>query len=259
MCGVHLIMISVFLWSELLYLLMLLGAGILAVAVRTSGRYVVPFFLAGFLLCLQRYAGIFFVAGVALWLITDHGIPFRRRLIISSSYLLVSVSGLAVWVRYIHSVSDEFSFSAYRFLEDPLHNLGYVLGRTGELFVTGPDWLLAGAAVIIAVASLLSLRDRLATLPEIRLVIILLAVYIVGLLMLGRLDTHELDRLLSVYVPFIYLLFFVSLDTVLRKGGSKRLRAGLFIIALWSSYPLARTWQNVELWHHRSCFGVLDK
>lgn len=259
MCGVHLIMISVFLWSELLYLMILLLAGFTAILVRTTNAYAIPFLLAGFLLCMQRYAGVFFVCGVSLWLMTDRAIPLRRRVILSSSYLLASMSGLVVWVLHIRSVSNEFSFGAYRFFEDPLHNLVNVLSRTGELFVTGPDWLLVGAAVVIIPASLLALRDRLTASPEVRLAVILIGIYVAGLISLGRLDRHELDRLLSVYVPLIYLVFFISLDLILRKGAPKRLRAGLLIIVLWSCYPLARTWQNVELWHHRSCFGVLDK
>lgn len=177
----------------------------------------------------------------------------------SGLFFILSSSGLAAWVFYVHSVSDEFSFSAYRFFEDPTYNLQLILSRIGELFVTGPDWLLTIAAITILFASLLSLRDRMGSVPEIRLIVILVGIYILGLVILGRLDKHELDRLLSICVPFLYLLFFLALDRILQKGGGRLMRVGLIVLALWACYPLLRTWQNIELWHHRSCFSVLDK
>lgn len=258
-CGVHLSMISVFLWSELFFLVILFATVFLAIWVRVSHQLMVPFLIAGFLLCLQRYAGIFFVAGVFLWLITDTGMVWRRRVVLSSLFFLISACGLTAWVLYVHSVSDEFSFQAYRFFEDPTYNLQLILSRIGELFVSGPDWLLMMAAIIILFASLLSLRDRIGSVPEIRLVVLLVAIYIGGIAFLGRLDRHELDRLISTCVPFIYLLFFLALDRILQKSTAALIRAGLIVVILWTCYPLLRTWQNIELWHHRSCFGVLDK
>jgi hypothetical protein len=259
LCGVHLTMISVFLWSELLFLSLMLANFLIAIRLNNF-RFSLPLFLiTGFLLCMQRNAGVFYVSGVSIWLLLDDQKPFKKRVILALAFSMFSVSGLLIWVNHIHSISDEFQFSAYRLFEDPLHNLQLVLVRLGELFVTGPHWLLKIVSLSLSGTCLYILRTDLTRRPELELALIISSVYLLGLSLLGKLDPHELDRLLSVFVPFVYLIVFAAMDKVAGGMRIQTVQFFLIVVVIWCSYPLLRTARNVSQWHNRSCFSVLNK
>jgi hypothetical protein len=194
-----------------------------------------------------------------LWFLSDKEMTLKKKFAFVAIFATTSVSGLVFWLRYILSVSDEFSFAAYRFLENPQWNAFQILLRMGKLFSVGPDWFLVSVAVLVLGYVAFLLRRDIFQDPKLRLICILLVTYFLGLILLGKLDVHELDRLLSIYVPFVYLLVFASVDRLSRIISKLQVRLVLIVAILWMSYPLIRTWQNAALWHDRSCFSVLNK
>jgi hypothetical protein len=259
LCGVHLTMISVFLWSELLFLVLMLTNFFIAISLDKI-KFGLPLLLiTGFLLCLQRNAGVFYISGVSLWLLLGDHTQIRKRILHSFALFCFSLSGWLLWINYIDSVSDEFQFSAYRLFENPLYNLHILLTRLGELFITGPPWVLKIASIVVAGSCLYILWPDVIQRQELRLMLIVTVSYFFGLSILGKLDPHELDRLLSVFIPFVYLFVFAAMDKMAGRVSVPTLRFSLIILILWCCYPILRTAENVSLWHNRSCFSVLNK
>jgi hypothetical protein len=260
LCGVHITVISVFLWSELIFLLFLLINFLLAMNLRKGTRYVIAFFLTGFLLCLQRNAGVFYISAVSLWLLLDPAITWKTKITYSTLFFTLSLSGLAVWVYYVSGLSDEFSFAAYRFLEDPLYNVKLILSRIGKLLITGSGSLLISVSIFSFSFAAFFLRSEIRNRRHLQLLVLVIVTYVVGLLTLGRIDPHEMDRLLSVITPLLYLFLFAGFDHFLRSVKQRSIVQALTIAAiLWTLYPLSRSFQNVQLWYNRSCLTVLDK
>ena len=93
--GVHLLLISTFLWSELLFLLLAIQVvyHLLQSLKSVNHLYLAAFF--GFLLCLQRNAGVFLIVGASTWLFiseSDH----KLRFIKAGIFALFSCSGFLI-------------------------------------------------------------------------------------------------------------------------------------------------------------------
>jgi hypothetical protein len=261
LCGVHLTMISVFAWSELLFLFLMLLNMALAKVWRKKKSYLSLFFLTGFLVCLQRNAGFFYIAAVSVGLFLDEEETFIRRLTNAIAFFVVCISGLVLWIIRAHIVSEEFQFSAFRFFEDPMFNAYHILSRVGELVVPDRSVFTPFVGLIVLVVPLLLFRSK----PEgnrsrtARLPMLVCVIYLVGLTLLGKLDLHELDRLLAIVVPLIYLLAIAGIDKLARNRARITIAISLFILVIWTFYPLLRTAKNARLWHNGSCFSVLNK
>ena len=81
--GVHILLISSFLWSELIFLFL---AVIFVDQLQKSKKNRTSFYLAivsGFLMCLQRNAGLFIALGATIWIFIEE--ENRRQAILKSS------------------------------------------------------------------------------------------------------------------------------------------------------------------------------
>jgi hypothetical protein len=260
LCGVHIVMISAFLWSELVFMLLLLSNFVLALKLTRHRTYVILFFITGFLLCLQRNAGVFYIIAVSLWLVFDTESTRMKTLRFSAAFFILSISGLSAWVYHVNGLSNEFSFTAYRFLEDPLYNVTLILSRIGKLFIVGPGSVLITTSLGILLYAGYILRKRILIRRDLQLLLMVVITYVIGLLTVGRMDPHEMDRYLSVIIPFLYVFVFAAFDHFIQSAQQARIIRALTIAAiLWSLYPLSRTYQNAQLWYKRSCLTVLDK
>jgi hypothetical protein len=257
--GVHLTMISAFLWSELLFLLLLLINFMIAVSWKNSVSKFAMICVTGFLLCLQRNAGVFYIASIFFWMLLDQEVPMNRRLLAAFAFAGISLSGWAIWMMHIHSVSDEFNFAAFHFFEDPIHNAFLISSKVGKLWLPGPGWLTSIAGVMITASLCLFLWREIRQRRALQLLILIIVIYSCGLWSLGQLNSHDLDRLISVVVPLLYLLGFVAIDKLVGKISLSSLRIAVIGMILWSFYPLGRTVQNARLWHNQSCYGLLHK
>jgi hypothetical protein len=251
LCSVYQIMISVFLWAELFFLFLVLIHFWIALFVEDGVKKSTFLIATAFLFCLQRSAGIFFVAGVSFWMLTRTNVPLAKRVKHVVSYFLISISGLVLWYWYVKSLNAEFSLSDFRFFEAPLYNLRAILFTLGKSVIIGPFYFVITFFTCIVICMLIVLKQARMN-RNVQFLVCVIASYILPFVLLGRLDEYEMDRYFSVIIPFVYLLIVLSVDLLFLPF--RKYRLIMFVLAaLWVIYPMARTIRNTRMWHVRSC------
>ena len=252
--GVQFMMVSVFLWSEMIFMLLAFSTVYCAGKIENSKTYFVFLLLSGFLLCLQRNAGIFWMASVSLWLLLDNKTAWQKKIRDSLICFIVSTSGFWVWNLY----NSHFQFSGFSiyhpdYLSSLAFNLSVILTALGKLFLpfSGTIGLIISVSVLTTIGLLLKnylLKNRRA-----QLIVVIVLGYCAGYLTLSALDTNEMDRYIAPVVPLFYWLVLVALDVLFLKM-KRCFRAVIFILTIfWAAYPITRTIKNTFLWHKMSC------
>ena len=251
--GVHIIMISVFVWSELIFMALIFLNTYCALQIKKHRSFFYWLLLTGFLACLQRNAGLFWISGVCLWLLLDSSLSLQRRITESGICFLVCTSGLWAWNIYnTFLLPADFNFVKHNFFVDIFHNLKLTLSMFGKMIVplkvmTMTVGILFFLALLLQ--SILKMREN----RNVQFLGIVLMVYTLGYLIMPYLDVFEMDRYFSVITPIVYLfiLLMVQERTHLAKLNTRILIYTMVI--LWLCYPLTRTFVNVKAWHERSC------
>lgn len=221
--SVQLLMIGVFLWSELLFLLLLL------LFVRSIDTNLIVAIIVGFFLCLQRNAGLFFVIGAAIYLW-----DIRRSLML----LLLSSSGLVAWNIYA-GIAGEHEYFLSMF-----HNMTVLM--TELMHVIAP---ITGLFLFVVIGGLFYfLKHDEKTKP----LSILTITYVICMSLIFRFEAYDADRYISIVVPFFMILVFRALEIALPKQTSTRRTVLMILIVCWLAYPLSRTVKNAIQWHNVS-------
>lgn len=257
--GVHLLLISVFLWSEVIFFVLMLSNVVLTLSMKQRPANFYFMLVTGFLCCLQRNAGLFIVAGTCLWFLLDTDTLVHKRAGRAAIYFLICTSGQWIWNIYSLQgfMSETVMSGSWLFSAIPA-NIFIVLSFTGKLFLplSGPPAFVTGAVIFIIV--LVVLRKAIVTDTALQLIFCLIICYGAGYVILPALDPYESDRYFSVIVPFILLMFFKALEAIYRQMKVPRYML-ITMIFIWMIYPLSRTAKNALLWHERSCAPVSDK
>lgn len=255
LAGVHVVMISVFLWSELIFMTLIFLNAYCALRLKRHRSFFYWLCVTGFLACLQRNAGLFWMIGVGAWLLLDTSLPWRTRVLQSGGCFLVSTSGLWAWNIYnTFFLPADFSFYRHEFFFYIFPNLKLTLAAFGKMLIpaNGMAGMLAGVLFFIGVLFLGLLKGK----PDraIQFFGVVLLFYSMGFLILpGPLDFFELDRYFSVIVPIVYLSAMLMVHGKTRPA-RPALRVVIYAIAFtWLCYPLTRSVKNVMAWHDRSC------
>lgn len=253
--GVHLQLISVFLWSELIFVV-LLTAYLSALSAKDKKWWLVCVF--GFLLCLQRNAGLFIVAGSSFWILLNQAESWSLRLRKAFSIFFICSSGLIAWNVYVSFFAGStFRFYDHDFFGSAWHNFEFLataMQRTFLPFSMGAPFLFVLASVVIAYV----FRRELLRSTEAALLFWILAFYFGGMVIMFRFDVNDGDRYIAVVIPFTALLIWMAWERVTQtKDRWKQLAASSLLLAALV-YPTARSVKNVLLWHQMSCSGVVD-
>lgn len=239
-------MISVFLWSELIFLTLVLTNFYLAIN-QNKKYYFIALILTGFLLCLQRNAGLFYTSGLCLGLLVNNPtLKNTGRLI---NYFLLSTSGLWAWNIYAtYLATTDFHFYDHAFFDGFWSNIVLFMKALGKYTVpikSTPALLL----FTLILSGLIAFRiDK-----QRRILIIIILVYITCFSVLGQLSVDDIDRYLSAIMPFVFLLLVANLETV-KTDKNKWLNYGMVMLTVfWLSHTLVRSAVNVYSWHKRSC------
>jgi hypothetical protein len=81
-----------------------------------------------------------------------------------------------------------------------------ILSRIGKLFIVGPGSVPTTTSLCIRLYAGYILRKEILIRRDLQLLVFVVITNVIGLLTLGRMDLHEVDRLLSVIIPsFMYL------------------------------------------------------
>lgn len=252
MLSVQMAMISIFVWSELIFMALIFLNACCALQMKKHRSYFYWLLLTGFLACVQRNAGLFWVSGVCLWLLLDPSQSFKSRVIESGICFLVCSSGVWAWNIYnTFLLPADFNFYEHRFFVDFLYNLKQTLSAFGKMIVPLKEMTMATGILFFfaLVFTYLKMKEN----RNVQFFGIVLIVYILGYLTMPRLDIFEMDRYFSVITPIVYLLIIMMIQKKTQSVKSIYRIAIYFIIFLWLCYPLTRTYKNVLLWHESSC------
>lgn len=248
--GLHLLLISVFIWSELVFVTLALA--LLHRYTKTQYRLFTGWHVAlGFLLCLQRNAGLFWIAGLVVgWMLA--GRFTARRLAHALGFFLVSTSGMWAWNIY----NTWFRGSDFAFYQQPFFsalpgNLTLAGSTVAAIFLPVSNHpffgLLFVAALITASGAMWKFRAHALAAP-----VCIALVFCLGFVAMGPLDRYEMDRYLCVVPVLLYLSLLRGFEIACSRLSLSKSLATLLLIAL-CSYPLARTLRNAQRWHERSC------
>lgn len=224
--SVHFMMISVFLWSEMNFLLLVLCVTYCALNVNKSRAHFIGLLIFAFLMCLQRNAGVFILAGVCCWILLDKTLSVRTRTAKAVIIFLAGTSGLIAWNVYLSYVIESgFFFYKHEFFVHAVENFFNISTMLTRIFipVSGIVTYILGVLMLAA----LIFRIRKAT-SSVQLVGLLILFYGIGLVCMFRLDVYDMDRFLSVIVFFIFLLVFQWLE----KLSSNFTKPGKIVLAI---------------------------
>lgn len=252
--SVQFMMISVFLWSEMNFLLLVLCVTYCALNHKTSGGYFGGLLIAALLICLQRNAGVFILAGIGCWILLDKTLSLKTRLGKSATLFLVGISGLIVWNIYLSYILDSgFFFYKHEFFVHAIENFSTVSSMLVRIFIPVSGWIASVIGMLMIVALIFQIRRSTG---NIQLIGLLVLFYWLGLVCMFRLDSYDMDRFLSIIILFIFLLVFEWLEKLfLNRSKSVRIVFAT-VLLLWMLYPVYRTVANLQQWNKSSCMIV---
>ena len=247
--SVYMMMISVFVWTELLFMALILLNVFFLLNVNNR-NYFIGLIATGFLLCIQRNAGLFWIGALSSWLLLnrENSIGLPKILL----FFLVSTSGLWAWNIYnTWFIPANFVFYDRPFFDGFMNNLLLMAGSFAKMFAP-ISWVPLQFALALVGAGFIAYNLRPISKNVFLFIVI---IYALAFTILGKLDEYEIDRYLSVIVPFVCLLALMTLEKI-AENAPKLLRVALVVICLfWLSYQGVRTAKNVRMWHDRSCLA----
>jgi hypothetical protein len=252
--SVQIVLISVFVWSELLFLLLLFLNLWACVNERILNRFIV-LVVTGFLLCLQRNAGLFCVVGVSIWLFVYEQKSFKYRLRTSILFFILASSSFVIWNTYQSYLIPNPSFEIHKlnFFRDFFINIRTTSLVLSRIVLPFQNVISALVFIIILASGAAYLILRFRSDPKVMLLLIILSTYVTGFLMMGPLDVYEIDRYFSVVVPIGYLLTFMVLEHALNGQTAVGKWMILAFLTYIVCYTSIRTLKNMRDWHLRSC------
>lgn len=242
-----LLMVHSFLWTEPFFIFtvsVLLWLIFKHMQQPSYRNYVILFFLL-VLLCLQRKAGLLFIAGTALGLILFlSSFSFRIKLILVLSgltlvtllYAFDVVGELPVIGNFWNHVRDYADFLSAWLLPLSVPFLIRIVFLVGALFF---------------ITVTLFTQNKNSTSLFLKVLFSIFATYCFVRLFYFRPDRSEMDRYLAPIFPIFFLLLFSSIEYRLEKCSMKVRTVVLALLFLWLTYPAIRTIKNTFLWHDR--------
>ncbi len=253
--GVHVTMISVFVWSELIFMTFIFLNAYFSLQLKNNSSNFYWLLITGFLACLQRNAGLFWISGVCAWLLLDNSLSLKTRIIRSAVCFIVCTSGLWAWNIYnTFFLLSDFNFYKLDFFSYAFFNLKSTLNTFGKILFPfdGIVGILFGILFFVIVFLKCVLQTKAEN--KIQFFGIVLTAYTIGfLIMPGRLEYFDMDRYFSVITPIVYLFFIIIVQEKLQST-KQAIRVYIYIVVVvLFSYPIIRTFKNVQSWHERSC------
>jgi hypothetical protein len=252
MLSVYITLISVFVWSELFFLALLLLNTYFALN-HHKQRFFYWLLVTGFLLCVQRNAGLFWISGVCLWMVFDQKSAFSKNMLKTILFFLVSTSGLWAWNIYnTFFLPADFSFYKHSFFHDWAYNMMLIAEMHVNMIVPVHNTLIVllvfGSVIAFVVYMVKTNSDR-----KLLFFISTWIVYTLGFSALAKLDSYEMDRYFSVITPMVFLIVIFCAEKVSRVFSPKLQMALMVVMICWLAYPITRTVKNVQFWYERSC------
>jgi hypothetical protein len=256
--SVHVLLISIFLWSEIIFMTLLLLHLYVSLNTARHSTYYYLLIGIGVLLCLQRNAGLFWVAATALWLVSANPIGLKNNVVKSIIYFMVCASALIFWHFYnVFFMVGSTPFYARSFFAQTVNNVQMMLFNLGRLFFPLPGLWAAFAGVIIVSAIVFCVYKYFRADNSLRLLGLCVMIYTAGFLPIPKLDIHDMERYFAVILP-VFLLFPLKIIEYWATTSNKLIVVTV-CLSFWLMYSFARTRKNAIQWHAVSCRGVYYK
>lgn len=258
MLGVHFLLISVFLWSEMIFITLCITHLYLVLNLHRKPIYYWLVIILGFLLCLQRNAGVFLIVSAAVWMLTAGTAPLINKAQKSIFYVVASTSGLVAWNVYNFFLLKNITpFYDRDFFADTLINIHGISSSLGHSFFPLQGNAAAVAGVILIIMLSVGWYTYLRYDAAFSLLALSIVVYTLGFIPVGHVD-REMDRFLAVTFPIVLLLALAITERITILKPRSRLVV-VICVFMGLGYNLSRTANNAMLWHEMSCGRVSNK
>jgi len=258
-----LLLIQSFLWSEVFFLFLLSLSTYCLLQFTQDNKPYTYLLLAsclGFLYCLQRNTGIFFVTGSALYLLLDA--PQIKRFFLTSLYAGVAFSGWFAWT-FFHYLEKGIKFqpTLSELGENIVPNCITYLDSYSNWIVPhtiSPTIRIFTLVIVVLLLTFLIYNSYAQSKDSfkrklIRLCVILFLSYHAGMIMLERAIIWEVDRFIAIEYPFILLLCGIAISDYLKTTTTLKKTLAATFLCFWLLYPVVRTIKNAHFYHQNQC------
>jgi hypothetical protein len=255
------VMISAFLWSELVFTFLFAVLLYSAILYLHDRRFLWVMSVSGLLMGCQRNAGFFILIAVGIWLVTVEKGTYMKRIMVALLFIAITSSGLVAWniYRFVFTNQTDLIIGDYKFMHFFGSNANIFLRGIGRTFLPW-DSLIAMIFFLMFIFGVFLLAYRCS--PEnksLALLLLILVVYIAGFCSMEALKIHEVDRYIA---PIMFVIFTLVIFCWARltESGSRLLKVSAYVMLCFLLvYSFARTAKNVRQWHQASCQAVSDK
>lgn len=247
-----------FLWSEPLFVALLVGNIYFLVRYLENGNMyqLIVSILLGFLMCLQRNAGIFLVAGAAFYLFV------QRKYLPSVLFFACSSLGWWAWNTRNFMISN---VDYHPGLSEMAKGEVLVKENVAEYLIDTASWLFPnvnqGVMLVVGVMLLGFMACCVFFVIKQQSASLLFSVmffYWVLMQFVEDKSFDEVQRYNSVLIPIFFIFFFRALQRMGEVFAKKKTvwMALVLFVSLSGVYNLSRTIKNVWVWNENSCeFG----
>jgi hypothetical protein len=251
--GTHFLLIHVFFWSELLFMLLLLGHTYIALTKSQSRYYFLMLSILGFFLCLQRNAGMYWVGGTMLWLLLYQPNRWIMQRVVKVGCLgLASVSGLLFWHGYNYWFISKESFENRPFFSSLSENISLISTSLGKWLLPVNGMVAVFLGVTLAAFLIWYWRTYFRGHTALTLLICCILLYTLGFLPIPRLDFHDMERYFAVVTPVVGIFVMMVVE-----HGMRQYPRYVFVIRslvlIFAIYVVARMLTNSTLWYAMAC------
>lgn len=253
--GVHLLLIASFFWTELVFLCFVLFFINNLLKSRENQKLFYTAIIFGFLMCLQRNAGLFIAMGASIWLFIQNR-NLKYKLYSPLLFFILVSSGSIVWNLYVwfYLPHPHFNFSEDLF-QNAIDNYRSLCYAIVNVFLPIkhlpiPIFLLGSAAFIYFFRKKIFKSSSFQLLFSVSFVYLFFLSLILVINIAGfRIYIGDGERFISVVIPFLSIMFFKVFDDLANPKTKLTKRIVIFLLVLWLVYPVSRTVKNAAQWH----------
>jgi len=244
-----LLMISVFLWTEtvFLFLLLLFVYGLNAYLESQNKFYLIIWLISGWLMLVLRNAGIFFIPGILIWITIQKNRTLNNKITLISLILLMC-SGFLTWNIYKIIIQSNLNVLTELIpVFKPLNNVLLISNEIGKYIIPDIGYYLSG---LVGAGLLGYLIYRAVKLTDslIGLNYFMILTYLFTFVIIPP-DPSEISRYLAPVIPFV---FIASTRIMSLFYSSKKINpwiSGITILGIYS-YFFIRIIKNSFVWGH---------
>ncbi|MEH0158309.1 hypothetical protein V6R21_29910 [Limibacter armeniacum] len=253
------LLVGKFIWSEPFFIFLLTSYlySLNNFLKKPSSKYLILITIFGFLMPLQRFAGLFVFLGVGIALsITEQKLLKRHWKMLLLS-VVISLSGVLCWLIYTRvggMESRESATFSWTFLLYILRNYGEVMARwfmpVGILPYLGNGfYIIAFITVMVCVLVVGIIQNKKNKFISVLSSVILcyVGLYILaGVYKKCAIDIQEVERFMSPVFGLIFFVFMFSISGLYERIAKFQRVSLIILLSIWITYPVIRAVKNAN-------------